>query len=217
MARKEKKYHFIYKTTNILNGRYYYGMHSTNDLEDGYLGSGDRLRRSVNKHGQENHVREILEFCKDREILSEREGEIVNLNEIAKKNCMNLIVGGIGFTQEQRRKGRINANKVINERLANDIEFRNYWRKQTSKGLQKFYENGGTNGWMGRKHTEETKEKMRISGKGKHIGNKNSQYGTCWINNSIIEKKIKKENLDEYLSQGWNKGRILTSPDLYRT
>ena len=42
MARKEKQYHFIYKTTNIITERYYYGMHSTDNLEDGYLGSGKR-------------------------------------------------------------------------------------------------------------------------------------------------------------------------------
>lgn len=207
MSRKEKKYHFIYKTTNVLNGRYYYGMHSTDDLEDGYLGSGDRLRRSINKHGQENHVREILEFCKDRKILNEREGGIVNLNEVAKENCMNLTVGGIGFTQEQCRKGRLNANKVINERLINDIEFRNYWMSQISNGVKKYYENGGTNGWEGRKHTEETKIKQRISAKGKHAGEKNSQYGTCWIYNDKENKKIKKEELDIYLNQGWIKGR----------
>lgn len=35
-----KKYHFLYKTTNLLNSKVYYGMHSTNDLNDGYLGSG---------------------------------------------------------------------------------------------------------------------------------------------------------------------------------
>jgi hypothetical protein len=48
---------------------------------------------------------------------------------------------------------------------------------------------------------------MSLSHIGKHIGSKNSQYGTCWVNNSIIVKKIKKENLDDYLSQGWNIGR----------
>lgn len=40
-------------------------------------------------------------------------------------------------------------------------------------------------------------------------GNKNSQYGTCWINDGKTNHKIKKEELDEYLLNGWNKGRIV--------
>ena len=62
-----KKYHFIYKTMNLLSGRYYIGMHSTDELNDGYLGSGTLLRRSINKHGKENHSIEILEFLNSRE------------------------------------------------------------------------------------------------------------------------------------------------------
>ena len=92
--RKEKQYHFIYKTTNIITQKYYIGMHSSDSLIDGYLGSGKRLRYSLNKYGKENHIREILEFCKTREELKSREYEIVNLNEIAKLECMNLRIGG---------------------------------------------------------------------------------------------------------------------------
>ena len=69
MPRKEKKYHFIYKTTNLLSGKYYIGMHSTDNLGDGYLGSGKRLRYSINKYGEENHNREILEFVDSRKEL----------------------------------------------------------------------------------------------------------------------------------------------------
>ena len=54
MGRKPYKYHYLYKTTNMLNNKYYIGMHSTNNLEDGYIGSGDRIRRSLKKYGKEN-------------------------------------------------------------------------------------------------------------------------------------------------------------------
>lgn len=60
---RQKQYHFIYKTTCLVTGRYYVGMHSTDNLDDGYLGSGKLLGYSVAKHGKENHKREIVEVC----------------------------------------------------------------------------------------------------------------------------------------------------------
>jgi hypothetical protein len=38
-------------------------------------------------------------------------------------------------------------------------------------------------------------------------GDKNSQYGTCWITNDQENKKIKKEELDKYVQLGYYKGR----------
>ena len=38
-------------------------------------------------------------------------------------------------------------------------------------------------------------------------GEKNSQYGTCWIYNNKECIKIKKDQLEEYISKGWIKGR----------
>lgn len=61
--------------------------------------------------------------------------------------------------------------------------------------------------WKGRTHSEETKYLMRNNRIGWQSGSKNSQFGTCWITNSIDNKKIKKEELEKYLSQGWIKGR----------
>jgi hypothetical protein len=38
-------------------------------------------------------------------------------------------------------------------------------------------------------------------------GEKNSQYGTCWIHNDKKSISIKKEDLEKYLAEGWIKGR----------
>ncbi len=51
--------HFIYRTTRNVDGRYYIGMHSTDDLNDGYMGSGIKITRSLKKYGKENHKFEI--------------------------------------------------------------------------------------------------------------------------------------------------------------
>lgn len=212
MARKAKKYHFIYKTTNLLSGRYYIGMHSTDNLADGYMGSGKRLRRSLNKYGKENHRVEILEFFDSREELKKREAEIVTLNEIAKEDCMNLTVGGEGgFTPEQQKRNAEKSNakqKILRENAE--------WVAKKSKAVSESnflqYQNGLRKrecffDWTGKNHTEDAKMKIGFANSLKQKGEANSQYGTCWITKEGINKKIKKEELGLFIKQGWNKGR----------
>ena len=204
MARKEKKYHFIYKTTNLISGRYYIGMHSAVSLEDGYIGSGNRLILAIRKHGKENFKREILEFFETRKELRKREAEIVTLEEIAKKECMNMRVGGEGGAS---KKG----NDAFLFRLNNDKEFRERISKETSETNLRLIKEGKlkvpTYDWTGRNHSEESKSKMSESRKGTGIGEKNSQYGTCWITKEGINKKIKKEDLNSFIVDGWKRGR----------
>ena len=47
-------------------------MHSTFNMEDGYMGSGKRIKRSIEKHGLENHVKEILEILPNRSSLKDK-------------------------------------------------------------------------------------------------------------------------------------------------
>ena len=72
-----KKYNYFYKITNNLNNHFYYGIHSTNDLEDGYMGSGTRLNYAYKKYGIENFTKEILKFFDTREECAEYEAEMV--------------------------------------------------------------------------------------------------------------------------------------------
>ena len=96
MPRKQHTYHYIYKTTCKVTGKYYVGMHSTSNLEDDYIGSGKRLWYSIKKHGRDNHQKEILEFLSDRKSLKERERELVNDSLIQDPMCMNIMKGGEG-------------------------------------------------------------------------------------------------------------------------
>lgn len=96
MPRKSKKYHYIYKTTCSLTKRFYYGMHSTDNLDDNYLGSGTELIKSIKRYGKEYHIKEILEYLDNRKELKKREAALIN--EEVKKDplCMNLAKGGGG-------------------------------------------------------------------------------------------------------------------------
>ena len=215
MARKAKKYHFIYKTTNILSGKYYIGMHSTDNLEDGYLGSGRRLKYSINKHGKENHVREIIEFLDSRKELKAMEEEIVNLNEISKEQCMNLKVGGHGgFIGYEHSLGGYAVNKLKKKHLEQNPNYlKDKYGHKVSAARKREWESGQRKlnklfNFKGKAHSVETKAKMRQSFKGKGLGKNNSQYGSFWITNGIINKKLKKDSI---IPEGWSKGRLYIS------
>jgi hypothetical protein len=213
MARKQRKYHFIYKTTNILTNRYYIGMHSTDNLNDGYLGSGKRLRYSINKYGKENHIVEIIEFCTSREELKNREKEIVNLNEIAKNECLNLIVGGEGgrgFTNEEQKQNAIKSNQRQKWLKENNKEWNEKRTKQLKENgsnvLTKLWKEGKLSApnWTGKQHKEETKLKIGLANSLKQKGEYNSQFGSQWITNGEQNKKIKMMGI---VPTGWKLGR----------
>ena len=65
--KKEKKYNYFYKITNNINNHFYYGIHSTDNLNDGYMGSGSRLHAAYKKYGIENLSKDILKYFDTRE------------------------------------------------------------------------------------------------------------------------------------------------------
>ena len=114
MSNPEKKYHFIYKTTCLINKKYYIGMHSTDNLDDGYMGSGKALKFSITRYGKENHIVEILEMVDSRQMLAEREKAIVTLSKVKDGKCMNLNVGGIGgFMRKAKKKKKKIKTKIV--------------------------------------------------------------------------------------------------------
>ena len=57
-----KRYFYFYKITNNKNGKYYYGVHSTNDLNDGYMGSGVGIKRAIEKYCIDSFTKEYVRF-----------------------------------------------------------------------------------------------------------------------------------------------------------
>ena len=207
MSEKIYQYYYIYKTTNLINEKYYYGMHCTDNLNDGYMGSGTKLKRSIKRHGKENFKTEILEFLPNKEELLKREKEIINEEVLKDPNSMNLQPGGGGGLSGEEHKKKFasaggNATKHLLEgyreihilKMKTDLEYR-------EKFLDKM--RGNTN-WLGKTHNEDTKKKMSKSKQGMYDGEKNPQFGTCWITNGIDSVKIKKGDL---IPEGWKLGR----------
>jgi len=218
-------YYTIYKTTNQINGKIYIGSHKTEDLDDDYLGSGKYLKYAIEKHGIKNFTKEILYIFDNSEDMFAKEAEIVNEDFLAEENTYNLKVGGYGgfdylnsntFDNPTHSKTHMKMMHKAGEgkrdvRLSwlfeHDTEFKTNHKTKVGKAVRKFYANGGVNGFSNKVHSDETKKKISDSCKGIGAGSNNSQYGTCWIHNNTVSKKIKKEYIDRYLSDGWHKGR----------
>jgi hypothetical protein len=214
MGRKKPNIHYIYKTTCDITKRYYIGMHSTSNIEDGYLGSGKRLRYSIRKYGKENHTKEILEFLPTREKLIIRETKIVNKILLTDKLCMNLKEGGQGGFVNESHKNKFRKSNSIGGikhsiKLKNDIEYCKKFKQRISNNSKGNKYRVGNKSWVGKKHTEESIEKMKKSHKNIHKGELNSQFGTKWITNGYQNKKISKEG---EIPNGWKLGRTIKKP-----
>lgn len=62
---------YIYKITNKLNGKIYIGKHASK--RKNYWGSGKIIKLAIKKHGKENFIKEVIEYCTNKNELSSRE------------------------------------------------------------------------------------------------------------------------------------------------
>lgn len=161
----EKKYlYYIYKTTCNITGKYYIGMHSTTNEADGYMGSGLLLRRSIEKHGLENHTKEILEYCLNIKDLRNREAEIVNKELLLDSDCMNLKCGGMGgATMTGRKRSQETKDKISKAKKGCKVsqETKDKISKSVSLTLIGNQRAKGNKSWLGKKHREDSKILMR--------------------------------------------------------
>lgn len=110
--------HFIYKTTHI-NGKYYIGRHSTDNIDDGYIGSGKWPRSIKDKSTLSRH---ILEYLPDIDTLIQKEGEYL-LEHFGKPGCMNQTCDPVGFAPG------IN-NPMTNPAIAEKISGNNHYMRK---------------------------------------------------------------------------------------
>ena len=209
MSKKIKKFHFVYKTKNKLNGKYYYGMHSTHNLNDGYLGSGKQLRYAIRKYGKVNFELEIIEFFDSRELLIEGEKKIITDEIIKDKDSYNISYGGLGGVQneEHRKKMREGSSKFQKEKWKDD-DYRDKISNMLRNNMKRNHELNKIkyDTFTGKKHSDDTKLKMSVVKKGKGLKSDNSQWGSKWITNGVESKKV---NENEKLPENWFYGRTL--------
>lgn len=147
-------HYLIYKITNNLNGKIYIGKHKTENIDDGYMGSGVAINRAIKKYGVENFTKEILFDVYGEDMMNFLEEAIVDEAFVARKDTYNIALGGDGgfaptWTEEQRRKFKA-------KRTGHSVS------EETRKKLSKAHKGKHSN------LSEETRRKLATN-KGKHF------------------------------------------------
>lgn len=137
----------VYQITNNANKKIYIGCHKTDDINDGYMGSGKILLRAYEKYGIENFTKKILHIFDSSEEMFATERMLVNEEFVAKEHTYNLKMGGFGGWDHCDRTGSTRSLET---------------RTKISKSLK------GNMPWnQGKKHSVETKRKIGLASKGR--------------------------------------------------
>jgi len=93
-GQEQKKYIYIYIITNSINDKKYIGLHSTNNLNDNYMGGGTALKNAQKKYGRINFHKEILLFCDTVDIAYLKEAEYINKYNTIRPSGYNISPSG---------------------------------------------------------------------------------------------------------------------------
>jgi DNA-binding MarR family transcriptional regulator len=150
-------FHFIYKTYSS-SGLYYYGRHTTDNLNDGYFGSGKWIRSIKDKS---NLKRDIVFFCETQQELLKKEEEYIS-KYINDPKCMNFNEKSVGFSSINNPNKLLKGSKILSDRVRGEKNGM-YGKKHTEEFKEHLRKmNSGKNGnFYGKKHTEEAKQKIR--------------------------------------------------------
>ena len=210
-------FHYVYCIENLINGKVYVGKHSTKNFDDGYMGGGTRIRHAIAKHGLENFRRHILKEFETSEEALEFEKLLVTEELVSDENTYNLTLGGTGSWHaankfhETHPEVKALSMKKKNLKLWANLQFREKIIKRVSEVNKQRYIDGKFKApdWTGKHHSEESKRKIGESNAIAQKGEKNSQFGTCWISHPEMKKsqRVNKGEVEGYLADGWVKGR----------
>ena len=194
-------YRYIYKitcTAGSFNGKFYYGQHTTKNVDDGYKGSGKLINDYYKKYPND-YIKEIIAFYDSKEELNQAEYDIIH-PYINNEMCLNMVEGGhintcYNLKEETRKKlseshkGKTPWNKGKNNVYSDET------RQKISESLK-----GKVSGKKGKKLSEEQKQKLSDAHKGQVPWNKGKQLSEETkkkISESKTGKSIKGHKLSE--------------------
>ena len=212
-------FYTIYKITNKIDNKIYIGKHQTENLDDGYMGSGKHLKRAQKKHGIQNFVKEILFTFDSEDQMNAKEKELVTEEFCKRKDTYNLCPGGhggFGFINEAGLNWTPEKNKRMSalRQTKMTAEQKSAIGRLGAEGRQKAIIAGtcsaATYGMLGKKQSIEARRKIGEFNSSNQRGSKNSQFGIRfkWMNDGIKNKKVSYDDIDSYLKIKFKFGKI---------
>lgn len=186
-------YYYVYKTTNLINGKFYYGVHKSKKyFDEKYIGSGVLLKKAIEAYGKESFKTEAIKYFDSYEEALKYETEIITSELILSEKCYNLNIGGKGGSFPGHIKNPNHAkSEETRKKISNTLKGKSYLTEEGRKRLSEF--NKGNSYMKGKtfKHTEDAKKrisknrsgipvpaelrlKMSEARKGKGVGNNNA-------------------------------------------
>lgn len=161
---EEKLYRYIYKitcTAGSFKDKFYFGQHTTSNLDDGYNGSGRMLVKYYKKYPND-YIKEIISFHNTQEELNQAEYDIISpwLNN---PMCLNLKEGGGSTGKLSIKTKELISKKTKGE---NNPNYGTHWSKERREKMMpvierlKISNKGSVPPNKGKHHTEETKKKI---------------------------------------------------------
>lgn len=154
--------HIVYKTVNLINNNYYYGVYDTNRNVKNYLGSGLYLKRAVKKYGEVNFKRITIKLFEIEQDAYDYEKSIITKELIDSDNCYNINIGGQGG----KHKHSESTKKILSEKAKLRIGIKNsfFGKTHTKESKEKISEKQ-------KSMSEETKLKMSLAAKERYRKN----------------------------------------------
>ena len=181
----------IYKTTNLINGKFYIGKDKHNNPN--YLGSGKILNQAISKYGKANFKKEILEECEDYNVWLGREKYWIK-ELSATTHGYNIAEGGLGGDTISNHPRKYEIGKKHSEWMEENNPTRG--RVRTKDEIDMWRQTygdksvGSNNSMFGKTHSTETKQLQ-------------SEIRKDWHHNLSIEER---ELINKKISEA-NKGK----------
>ena len=221
-----KHNYYVYITTNTINGKQYVGDHSTNDLNDKYLGSGTLIKKAISKYDLSNFKKEILEICESKKEAFNKQEKYINKYNTLSPNGYNISPtggtwnGGFHSDSSKQKISKSTAGKKNGMYgKKHSKETKDKWSKnRKGSGSYMYGKTGEDCPNFGMKHSKETKDKWSKQRKGKTSGEKNGMFRksnySIWLEKygkEIADKKLKERAVKASNSL---KGRVISDETL---